>query len=154
MYCKKCGKFIGTDVDICDECKQNEVPLNVNTAYQTANPYENEAFYQLPTIVQQDTSVINLGKAIAATILATIGFIFVYAGILSILEPPVAIVCMVLGLVPAILGLIFGCQSISNFKQTAYIRSGKRIPVLILGISSVANSGNALLWSLILLLLA
>ena len=153
MYCKKCGKFIDSNADLCYECKQNEVPLNENTTYQSANSYANTGFYQ-PPIVQQDTSIINLGKAIAAMILATIGFIFIYAGLIVAWEPTAATICMVLGLVPTILGLVFGCQAISNFKQTAYIRSGKRIPVLILGILSVVNSGISLFCSLILLIIA
>ena len=153
MYCKECGKFIGTDADVCDECKQKQEAMNENKPQPSTNTYENTGFYQ-PPIVPQDTSVINLGKAIAAMILSTIGFIFSYAGLLTIWEPDAAIICMVIGIVPTILGLVFGVQSISNFKQTNYIRSGKRIPVLILGISSVIFSGVAIFCSLVLLILA
>ena len=153
MYCKNCGKFIGTDADICDECKQKEIPTNDNTQFQVSNPYQNTDYYQPPN-VSQDTSVINLGTAIAAVILATIGLIFIYAGMLVIWEPVAAIVCMVIGLIPSILGLVFGVQAISNFKRTAYLRSGKRIPVLILGIASVINSGISLFCALIIILLA
>lgn len=152
MYCKNCGKFIGTDAEICDECKQKEAQMN-GTQFQSANPYQNTGYYQ-PPAVSQDTSVINLGKAIAAMVLATIGLIFIYAGILVMWEPVAAIVCMVIGLVPSILGLVFGVQAISNFKQTAYLRSGKRIPVLILGIASVVNAGISLFCALILIIVA
>ena len=157
MYCKKCGKFIGSDAAVCDECKRNEAPLNGNAPYPAANPYGNTGFYQQP-MASQDTSAINLGKAIVAIILATVGFIFVYAGMLTIWFPVVGvlagIVCIVLGLAPTIIGLIFGIQSIANFKQTGYIKSGKRIPVLILGIAAVVNSAISLFCSLILFALA
>ena len=145
MYCKKCGKFIGTDADTCDECQQKE-------SAQASNLHENVAFYQPPTI-SQDTSVIALGKSIAAMILSTIGFIFAYAGILVVWEETAAIVCFLLGLVPSILGLVFGIQAISNFKKTSYLRSGKRIPLLILGISSVAEVALSLFLSFCILII-
>ena len=145
MYCKKCGKFIGTDADTCDECQQKE-------SAQASNLHENVAFYQPPTI-SQDTSVIALGKAIAAMILSTIGFIFAYAGILVIWAKAAAIICFLFGLVPSTLGLVFGIQAISNFKKTAYLHSGKRIPVLILGISSVVEAALSLFLSFIFLMI-
>lgn len=159
MYCRKCGKFIGTDAELCDECRQNEAPRYGNP-YQNANPYSNPysnpnanpyanpyantGAYQ-PPVVQQDTSVINLGKAIASVILSIIGFVFAYIGIiLAALEPETGIAFMIIGLVPTIIGLAFGAGSIANFRQTSYIRSGKRIPVLILGIEGLATSVIAL----------
>ena len=166
MYCKKCGKFIGTDADICDECKQKEALANENVLFQysdldqninmntDANANVNMNFTQ-PVNVPQNTSAINLGKAIAATILSVVGFIFMYVGILCCIGAPgVGVVLMMLGLAPSILGLIFGIQSIANFKQTSYIRSGKRIPVIILGISAVADAAISLLLSFILFIAA
>lgn len=153
MYCKKCGKFIGSDTNICDECKQKEAPSYGTATYQAPNPYANANFYQ-PPFIQQDTSVINLGKGIAAAILSTIGFIFAYAALTVIWEPIAAIVCILLSLAPTILGLVFGCNSISNFKETSYIKSGKRIPVLILGIASVIYSATSLLFAFIIMISA
>ena len=179
MYCKNCGRFIGTDADLCIDGKSKNEQINVNTQNQFTNPYQNPyqntnqntyqnpyqipyqntyqntsqntVYTQKPSAVQ-DTSVINLGKAIAAMVLSSVGMIFIYAGVFSF-DPAAAIICLILGLVPSILGLIFGIQSISNFKQTSAIKSGKRIPVLILGIASVVNAGIDLLLAFLLLIL-
>lgn len=144
MYCKKCGKFVGTAVEICDECKQKEVPANDNTQFQFSEPYQNTTYYQAPN-VSQDTSAINLGKAITGMILAAVGLTFIYAGMILSWIPAAAVVFMILGLVPTILGFVFGLQSIINFKKTSHIRSGKRIPVLILGIAAVVNAAIGLI---------
>ena len=160
MYCKNCGKFIGTDADICDECKQKEEPapaqvqINETTQSQPVNMYQTPSYYQQQTTYIPTGPAINLGKAITAMILSFVGFIFTYVAYLEILilwEPAIVIVAL-MGLVPCIIGLVFGCKSISNFKQTAYTRSGKRIPVLILGILSVINAATGLLFVLLTLL--
>ena len=130
MYCQKCGKFTNSDATICTECLQKEAQPTFT--YQPAGTYQ---------------SPINLGKAIAAMILSYVGFIFIYIGFILATEGILPAVCIV-GFVPTIIGLVFGCSSISNFKQTKYIRSGKRIPVLILGILSVVNAASSLLVAL------
>ena len=130
MYCQKCGKFTNSDATICTECLQKEAQPTIT--YQPTGAYQ---------------SPINLGKAIAAMILSYVGFIFIYIGFILATEGILPAVCIV-GLVPTIIGLVFGCSSISNFKQTKYIRSGKRIPVLILGILSVVNAASGLLVAL------
>ena len=140
MYCKKCGQYIGTDADTCAECLQKEA--------QPAFTYQPAGTYQSP---------INLGKAIAAMILSFVGFIWAYVTYIYVLTMftfasadvaiITAIVLTVLGIVPSIIGLVFGCNSISNFKQTKYIRSGKRIPLLILGISAVVEAAPGLLFA-------
>ena len=141
MYCQKCGKFTNSDATICTECLQKEAQPTIT--------YQPTEVYQSP---------INLGKAIAAMILSFVGFIWAYVTYICVLTmftfAPAdvaiitAIVLTVLGIVPSIIGLVFGCNSISNFKQTKYIRSGKRIPVLILGILSVVNAASSLLITL------
>ena len=206
MYCTKCGKFIGTDANICDECKQKELSMNETAPLQAENnqaqtngyyqqPYaaptqpqqqpnyyqqpQNNGYYQQPQQPNyyqqpqnngycqqpqqtnyyqqsetQDTSAINLGGAIAAIILSTVGFFFVYMGLLMMMDPEAAVGLMVVGLLPAILGLIFGIRSISNFKETSYIKSGKRIPVLIMGILSTIDSGLTLFLAFLVMMLA
>lgn len=145
MYCKNCGKFIGTDAEVCDECRQKQEALN-----------ENETVFVPPL----DTSAIKLGKAIASIILATIGFVFAYAGILVATMETVASgmivaagVCLAIAIVPTILGLAFGIQAIKSFKNTSHIKSGKRIPLLILGISSTIYAGITLFICFVLAML-
>ena len=140
MYCQKCGKFTNSDATLCAECLQKEA--------QPAFTYQPAGTYQSP---------MNLGTAIAAMILSFVGFIWAYVTYICVLTiftlAPAdvaiitAIVLTVLGIVPTIIGLVFGCNSISNFKQTKYIRSGKRIPLLILGISAVVEAASGLLFT-------
>ena len=155
MYCKKCGRFIGTDAELCDECKVQVTPTYEGAQYQFSNPVQTASYDQQPTSAPQSGPAVNLGRAIAAMILSTFGFSFMYAGIIVSVElmPAPTIVCMVLGLIPSILGLVFGAKSISNFKKTAHLGAGKRIPVLILGIASVVMSAFALFFALLLLAL-
>jgi hypothetical protein len=143
MYCKKCGKFIGNDSDLCDECRAKEEVFSEfggSTTEDTAKTYYNADAYTY-------TKEVSLGMPIAATILSHIGFFMVYLGVISV-------TMFILGLVPSILGLIFGVRSIGYFKSTSAIRSGKRIPVLILGIVSVVMSGLALFIATLVLLIA
>lgn len=156
MYCSKCGKFIGTDVTVCDECRQKEAAVKENESHENQYQYANYCppINVPPINMPQSTVKVNLGKAIAAMILATVGFIFTYIGIFLLVEPVAAAVFAVIGLVPSILGLVFGIQSILNFKKTAYLGGGKRIPVLILGILSVVDAGLSLFLAMIVLLLA
>lgn len=144
MYCKNCGKFIGNDNELCDEClaqKKQEV------------------------IDVQNLGNVCLGKAIAATIISFMSFIMSFIlcvatlatlEILSeenILDSQLgeAVIYPVLGILfglPAILSLVFGIISIANFKRTSR-QYGKRIPTLIMGIQSVVMSAVSILFILI-----
>lgn len=161
MYCKKCGKFIGNDSDYCDECSVKETEAFEEFSEKKAeevSPVYDYAPISAPTYNGSDE--IKLGKAIAAAIWSEIGFVLIYAAIMLLgamvttYDYTSVIVCAVLGLPMCILGLIFGIQSIKNFKATSQFRNGKRIPVLILGISSVVMAGISLFLVFILLLCA
>ena len=185
MYCKYCGKFIATNADLCDDCAraasmnggaqqnqsnqqntyqgnyQNNYQNNYQGAYQNnyQPPYQNNYQYTnfRPRTYIQDSSAINLGKAIAATILGTVGFFMMYFGCifaLTYIFASVGIVLLILGAVPTVMGLVFGINSISNFKETSHIKSGKRIPVLILGINAVFMSAMGILLFLLFMGLA
>ena len=158
MYCKKCGKFIGNEADFCDECAAKEDAV-------FAEFFEKKTESTLPPFVHETVynggKEIRLGKAIAAMILSEIGLMLIYIGIilmgeLAMVEYTVeysgAIACMLIGCIPCVLGLIFGIQSICNFKATSMVKSGKRIPVLILGILSVVSSGLGLFLLVIMLM--
>ena len=171
MYCKKCGKFIGTDSDLCDECtaKANEVfsefsddkgesappkteppktePPKTNVNYNNPNPPVN--------------TEISLGKAIAGVVLGFLGFFITYIGIIVLAEIAAlgssdlgtGFITMFLGCAPSIIALSFGISSIKLFKATSNVKSGKRIPLLILGISSVVFGGIGLFFVFLLLIL-
>ncbi len=161
MYCKKCGKFIGNDSDYCDECSVKETEafeeFSEKKAEEVSPVYD---YAPTPAPTYNGSDEIKLGKAIAAMILSEIGFVFIYAAIMLLgamvttYDDTSVIVCAVLGLPMCILSLIFGIQSIKNFKATSHFRNGKRIPVLILGICSVVMAGISLFLVFILLLCA
>ena len=100
---------------------------------------------------------IKLGKSIAAAVLSYIGCFIVYIGFMAMAElvsnggtdTSIAMAFVLIGCIPTLLGLIFGIQSIKNFKQTSMIRSGKRIPVLILGIVAVVTAAAGVLVALL-----
>lgn len=161
MYCKKCGKFIGNDSDYCDECSVKETEAFEEFSEKKAEevpPVYNYVPTPAPTYNGSDE--IKLGKAIAAMILSELGFWFIYFAI-TILGAMVTsydytsvIICVLAGLPMCIISLVFGIQCIKNFKATSQFRNGKRIPVLILGISSVVLAGISLFLTFILLLCA
>ena len=164
MYCKKCGKFIGNDSDFCDECAAeakevfSEFAENKTENVVPSEPVINVAPVSEPVVIAPNCEV-SLGKPIAATILSSIGCFFIYIGIIlagelaAYGEIDSVLGVMFIGLIPSILGLIFGIQSIKHFKATSGIKSGKRIPVLILGIESVAMSGTMLFLAAFILMI-
>lgn len=152
MYCKNCGKFIGNDNELCDEClaQQNQKSEIVD---------------------DQNLGDVCLGKAIAATVISFMAFMMSFVQFVAAIatleelsdenvfvssllyEVGVYPILGVLFGLPAILSLVFGILSIANFKRTSR-QYGKRIPTLIMGIQSVVMSAIAMLFVLINLVLA
>ena len=162
MYCKKCGKFIGNDADLCDECMAQEETAFGEFSTQKEEPYGSPAptYYQTSEYSGQE---ISLGKPITAIILSNIGFVLLYIALLVMgelaiyeaTEYGIVVAFWLIGVSLSIVGLILGIQSIKYFRATSMIKSGKRIPVLILGIVSVVIAGVGLfLASIMMLLLA
>lgn len=160
MYCKKCGRYLNGNADLCEECKEKEV-----TAY-----VENE-----------DT---GFGKALAGTITGVIGYIFmmiafcifVVAIEISAFEyldmemydedlfelsniinfealMPSSIVCMIIGAVLSVFALVFGIKSIAKFKQCVKMGMKKPVATLVLGIVGVASSVLTILFLFINLIM-
>ncbi len=145
MYCVKCGKELkeGYVGSVCEECQgiQNEkaMPEEVKNSLYSANKVNYRMF--------------GFGKALTSTILSVFGYIFSlsgYIGALAVLTVnnmgdvdegiAVAITLIVMSLPLVIISLIFGIQSINNFKYCKNRNFPKPIPTLILGISGVVFS--------------
>ena len=148
MYCKKCGKFIGNDADLCDECKAQEETAFGEFSNQKEQPYTPEPTYYSTSTY--NGGEVSLGKPIAAIILSHIGFFLIYIGLIVMAgstyydDYSAATVLMLIGGSISIVGLVLGIRSIAYFKATSMIKSGKRIPLLILGIISVVVAGIGL----------
>lgn len=138
MYCKNCGKEIESGV-LCTDCLINE----------------NGALYEEP-VVMNDSVMLGFGKALTATILGFVGYIFAIvlyifsltsfiigeAGVIALLQ-------LVLSAPFAIISLINGISSIKLFKST---HGKKPIPAFILGINAVAFAGLTFLFIFISLI--
>ena len=88
MYCKKCGKFIDYDADMCVECQQataQSAPVqNAEVVYvQPVQPVQ-------PIVeskpVEEGSMTTGLGKSIASAILGFIGYIFAFVAIMMLSE--------------------------------------------------------------------
>ena len=122
MCCKKCGKFIGLNAELCIDCQKEEVVQDASTVKPPVR--------------------ISLSNAIASVVMP----IFAY---LATLMAIAAWGFLVLALALVVLGLIFGIQSISRFNKTSSVRSGARIPLLILGIVGTVENSMMLLYYLV-----
>ena len=127
MYCKKCGKFVEGESDLCENCRQ--APTYAQTTVIPPQPVNN-----------------GFKKALASTIVSEGGgmlmviglffcnfseFILTVLGILGILFLSAALAAY-------ILGLIWGIQSIKKFAELKRAGFQKPVATLVLGIVGVA----------------
>ncbi len=163
MYCKKCGKFIDYDADMCVECQQ--------ATAQSAPEQNTEVVYAQPVQpiveskpVEEGSMTTGLGKSIASAILGFIGYIFAFVAIMMLSEAveysydtsgiiggAVALFIIALGL--SIPGLILGIGGMRTFFNEKNAGRKKPIPTLIVGIAGMSLSALALFFNLLLLML-
>ena len=151
MYCNKCGKEIENGF-LCEECAVIEKPCT--ETYDEAPVKEAEVTEPVETIAsacEQNTNplpepqnrMFGFGKALASTILSTVGFIFVYIGmIFSMVEPGAGLPLILLSMPLVIIPLIFGILSIKVFMERK-ATCAKPIPTLILGIEGLSTAAFA-----------
>ena len=143
MYCKRCGKFIDYQADICNEC--------AGVAQNVAAPveYQQTACEPQQPEEMQGSVTTGLGKAIASVILGTVGqfFIGIALGLLSaqLGGAGVALVLAMMGIGMSIPALIMGISSMRCFFEEKNAGRKKPIPTLIIGIYGMANAAMCLL---------
>lgn len=156
MYCRKCGKYIGTDDNYCKDCLKNisspfsefdSVEQNTQqNAPQTPTPLTEE----LPLVQKEGSRKTGLKLAIFAFVLAYLSGIFIsimdivcqsylQTGLYEIVTTNF-LVTIGAGLVPAIVGFVFGLMSILCFKTEKKQNRILPIATLILGILAVVNA--------------
>ena len=133
MCCKKCGKFIGINAELCIDCQRQETVLQAVALREIAS---NESVDQPPV-------EIKFGRAIIAALMATLAYALIVYG-----ESWLGII---VGLIIAVVGLALGILSIVHFNETSSVRSGERIPLLIFGIIAVVSNGVVVFSSLLAL---
>ncbi len=143
MYCKRCGKFIDYQAEICNECAaaQRVAPASVQT--------------QAP--VEQGSAVTGIGKGITSVVLGSFGqfFVGILIGLLSeslyYADGPMVVLSMtIIGLsIPA---LILGISAMKTFFAEKSAGRKKPIVTLILGIYGLATSAIVLMIGALLFL--
>ena len=175
MYCKKCGKQLDFDGDICKDCAENEAYFG--SAQQSA-PAQEAAPAVAPAtpapapaqtaqpIAQDGDRKFGFGKALASTIMGAIsnGMASIASGIplgieLAIMELgyanggaelalggiAVTIIMALISIGLAIPALIMGIKSIKTFNERKNAGYVKPVATLVLGIIGVVCAGLALL---------
>ena len=174
MYCRKCGKWIDYEADICVDCQQNEELFKVEneeTAQQaeqnkqygyfmngsTQQPYGQPTYgqpaYSQPMYGQpvqpQDkgSRMAGFGLALTGTIISFFAFIFscVFTA-LAATGIGAALVFFVLATGLTVFTLISGIKSLNTSK--ACVRAGKvkPIPAFIMGIVNIVMAGLSFLY--------
>ena len=141
MYCKKCGKKIEYDSDVCYECQRDEMLFG-----QSANVVETPKNTE-PCSIKEEKIDAGIGKAIAGVILGGMGFFssiwaFMFAMVASIssgfyrdiyaVERVLAIVFAIIGIVPSIMGFVFGLKSIRRFIKIKNESDERPVATLVL----------------------
>ena len=166
MFCKKCGKFIDYDSDVCNECREN----NTTESASTVIANEGEA-----TKEPVGRRTYGLGLAIAGAAIGLFSAIFsclayVFSLVVSVVQTEdyyqmgltladldalgiLSYICAVFGIILAIPAIIFGAVSIKRFFQKKKIGEKKPIPTLIIGIVTVGETATMILFALISVLI-
>lgn len=171
MYCKKCGKQLDHDGDICKACAENEAYFG--SAQQESAPAQEAAPTIAPApaqaaqpIAQDGDKKFGFGKALASTIMGAIsnGMASIASGVplgieLAIMELgyatgsaeialggiAITIILALISIGLAIPALIMGIKSIKTFNERKSAGYAKPIATLVLGIIGVVCAGFALL---------
>ena len=156
MYCKKCGKFIGTDEDLCYECKSvdlmDEKPAQPTPQFQPA--YAPQPKLQ-PQVEREGSVMTGFGKALAGTIVGFFAFIFSIVALIVGAGTGFTggfFVVWSIAVAGGVISLVFGIQSIKVFKREK--RAGRKppVPALVLGIVSTSLAGITILYAFIALM--
>ena len=166
MYCRICGKFMDNDVEIyCDDCKK----MLENDQARNKNKEETGR-----AIRKEGSAKEGIKKAIFSSVFAVAGFIFAVIGMSFFFAlllqkgyvPDITkaseflawestgIVFTALATPLAIIGTLFGVQSIKTFKKAKKEIKVKPIATFILGILGLILNAVVLLLIFIALIVA
>lgn len=170
MFCRNCGKPTPNGEMMCRDClaEQNAQPqqeepfaeLNNNTRQQPSTNQPFQTYTQPPMYPpfqpappKSGNRMEGFGKALTATILSNVGFVFAYIALIvlamateygydtiyfSEISGP-SFFCALIAIGLAIPSIILGAQSIKTFKTAKAENRVKPIATLILGIVGLAS---------------
>lgn len=163
MYCKNCGKKIEYDANVCYECQRDEILFG-----QSVNAVETHKNTE-PCSIKEEKIDTGIGKAIAGVILGGMGlfsswFAFMFAMVASMssgffgdiyaVERVLAIVFAIIGIVPSIIGIVFGLKSIRRFIKIKNESDERPVATLVLGIVGTATGGFGTFFSFLSLIVS
>lgn len=155
MYCRKCGKKIDYDAEICVECQENEELFTRTDESASDFAPKYECPVQQPCAsddADNGSRMYGFGLALAAVIVAQFALGFISGIFPEIGESGwlTAVVLLPLPIGMSVFTLIAGIGSIKKFVACSKQGKVKPIPTLVLGIAAVVLSGlNFLLLSFI-----
>lgn len=140
MYCTKCGKYIGTDNELCEDCLKEQQSIS-----EVNEPIEEQTFVEIKQVdVDSGSYKTGLGKGIASVVVGYVGIIFAYASYLLYMPAtvdyyvsPAIFILAILSFGCAIPSLILGIKSIKTFVAEKNAKRKKPIATLVLGINAV-----------------
>lgn len=126
MFCKKCGKQIAGNDELCEECKAAE-----NTNGLDSN--------------KSNVGMLSFGKALASTIM---GFgVFIISNVLESSGAYMNLISMIflsiIDVAVIALSIVFGAKAIHTYSTYKASSSKKPLPAFVLGIIGVVLAGIA-----------
>lgn len=157
MYCRKCGKWIDYEAEICTDCQQTEELFKVENE-QPAQPAQNEQYqyffgnnaqqpyaqqpYAQPVQSQDKGSRMEgFGFALAGTIIGFFAFLFSYLLLIFSAVGGMGLIMFPFALSTAIFTMVSGTKSLNKSKECTRAGKVKPIATFILGIVNVVLAG-------------
>lgn len=155
MYCTKCGKWTGDNATLCKDCQAAaDMAAATARAAQEAPPFTGDlnALLRSGAIAPADpeNKMFGFGRALASTIVGTIGFIVSYmAMIIGIFNEETGIALVIIGAVLGMIALVDGVVSIAIFRARCALKCSKPVATLVLGIVGLVSAALALLFAIL-----
>ena len=148
MYCRKCGKKIDYDAEMCVECQENEELFtreDEQPAPQPAYDYAQSAQRSYaPAQEDRGSRMYGFGLALAAVIVSEFAIGFTYGMLAAMLGSGwlgAILVLLPMSIGMAVFTLIAGIKSVKRYIACSNAGKVKPIPTLILGIVAIVMSG-------------
>lgn len=139
MYCRKCGKEINYDAEMCVECQENEELFRVEGETQAQ---ESVLDFTVPTTQDKGSRMTGFGLALAGAIVSEFAILFSYLMFVVMSVGSMGgVLLMPFSAATSIFSLVAGLKSLKTSKNCVNEGKVKPIPTFIMGIISVVSAG-------------